>query len=328
LTEIVLDYGSLGMGKSRQIIAAFPMNPNRHKSLLAVLMLCLAGTVNLSTAEPSTAATSPPPALSATKDDRSALMRETRQYVAQVTEERNQLRDANDLLRNRQGLLAFYGVVMTLLAGWLLARQLKGNTGTPGTVGDTDIFSSSTAIQRNPSPTVVMRKNATITIRNGTTQQAEVTERVQTRAAFVKVKTDPAITKPSSTRSVTRPQAREATPSAAAKAAESVPKPSPAPTLPTQRMERMASVPVTASVPKRPSTVGVEHQSDRLDPVEVAVKPGTGSIRRNLGFSSMEMLIAVLMLTAFSLGLMQAKVISHSSESRELGDKNSVLQQR
>jgi hypothetical protein len=322
LTEIVLDYGSLGMGKSHKNIAgssSAALFPDRWLAIL-LITLWLTGSGCLMAAESSSATTAPPPALAATKNDPSALMRETRQYVAQVTEERNQLRDANDGLRNRQGLLAAYGVVMTLLAAWLIARQLKGATGTAGSPGDTDIFSSSTSVERNPNPTVVMRKNATITIRNGATQQAEVTGRVQTRQAFAR--TDTATQpRPNPTRSI----ARTPTPPVAAPTvgSETVRKQLPTP----------AAVPVPASATQsrthpattqRP-TVRIEQHSDRLEPVEVALKPGTGSIRRNPGFSSVEMLIAVLMFTAFAFGLMQVVVISPGSGQPELSDHNAVL---
>jgi hypothetical protein len=188
----------------------------------------------------------------------SPLMRETRAYVAQVTEERNQLRSDNDRLTNQGGFLAGYALLITLVAGWLAFRQLHRQRPAAADTPDTDLFPASDGSTR-----VTVRKNATITIRNSATQQAEVVESVQTRTRFQR----------------SEPTTNRHTRSKPASEAAAVPvAPPPAS---TTRVMRQVTTPTagTASVP-RPATVRVEHHSDRLEPLSVAVKPGTGAITR------------------------------------------------
>jgi len=167
-----------------------------HRPCLLVA-LCLANAGNMIASESASApsetvstpaaipapTTAPTPAAAGT-ENLSPLMRETRQYVAQVTAERNQFREANDILRNRQGLLVLYGVVMSVLAAWLMVRQLKGVKGMASGTRGTDRLSATSA--SHPDTTLTLRKNATITIRNGATQRAEVVEKVQTRRAYAR----------------------------------------------------------------------------------------------------------------------------------------------
>jgi hypothetical protein len=217
-------------------------------------------------------------------DGRSLRDSEAKQYLAQLTEERNSLRQDNDTLRSRQGLLLIYGVVLTLLSGWLMFRALsrKPATGKPDEVG-TDPFTNT------GGTSAVMRKNATITIRNSNTQQAEVVGKVQTRRAYARTETA------SHTRPATRALER--------RDAVATPTPPPVPTrrvvapeldpatpvmhTPTTRRHAPATAPLPAKAPaKAPATVRIEQQSDRLEPVEVAVKPGTGTARRGAGASA------------------------------------------
>lgn len=224
-----------------------------------------------SAAEPTTA---PAPAPGKPVDDRSLLARETKQYLAKMTEERNELRQANETYATRQGLLVGYSLVMTVLAGWLMMRALTRRT-LPATSGkaETDAFSASEARQ---DTAVTVRKNATITIRNGSTQKAEVTDQVQTRRAFARTDTGSHHRKTTATFSA--PPARTPTPAKPA----SVIAPELDPATPVQ-------VPIPTATTKRTTgtgttqrpTVRVEQQaSDRLAPIDVGVKPGTTRTHR------------------------------------------------
>ena len=84
---------------------------------------------------------------------------------------------ANEALQNQSWLLIIYSVTMSLLSGWLGLRMLAEPTSVKRENGNTDSFSANTT-------NTVGRKNATITVRNGTTQQPEVVEHVQTRKLF------------------------------------------------------------------------------------------------------------------------------------------------
>jgi len=216
----------------------------------------------------STSAGTPAPTTAATgTENLSPLMRETRQYVAQVTAERNQFREANDTLRNRQGLLVFYGVVMTLLAAWLMIRQLRDVKKMARGGENTDRFSATSV--SHPDTTVTLRKNATITVRNSATQQAEVVEKVQTRRAYAR----PAEASPRAPSAQTRGIARSTTP------------PLPAPIIAPEAEPRHSAGPASQQPTRgtgahQQPTVRIEPRSDRGDPVEVAMKPGTTPVRR------------------------------------------------
>ena len=70
---------------------------------------------------PNTASSSTP----STTEDISLFVSETKLFVAQLTEQRNLMREENETLRSRQGLLLIYGVLLTLLSGWLILRELR-----------------------------------------------------------------------------------------------------------------------------------------------------------------------------------------------------------
>ncbi len=211
-------------------------------------------------------------------DDGSLFVNETKQYVARLTEQRNQMRDENETLRSRQGLLLIYGTLLTLLAGWMMFRALArrpatGKQDEPGT---------------NPFPVataVTVRKNATITIRNGSTQQAEVVEQIKTRHAYARSETG------SHVKPATRIERRET-----ARETAKVPAATPAPARPVIAPELDPATPVlhtptkrhlaTSTVAKAPATVRIEQKSDRLETVDVAVKPGTGTVRKTSSNSS------------------------------------------
>ena len=201
-------------------------------------------------------------------DERSLLMREAKQQLAQLTEERNQVRAANEALTTRQGLLIGYGVAMTLLAAWLMMRALTRSTVKTAVTDepDTDLFPAG-------GTTAVLRKNATITIRNGSTQQAEMTDQVQTRRAFARSDTGSHHRRMATTsiiRKQTNPSANAVIAPELEPARPSAPPLAPAPAAPNRTSTQRV-------------TVRVEQVSDRLAPVEVSVKPGTAPVHRPTG---------------------------------------------
>lgn len=242
-----------------------------------LLVLCLSIPAFSATGEPPAAA---PATVAITKtvaaDERSLLARESKQYLAQLTEERNSLRTANETLGTRQGLLIGYGVLMTLLAGWLMKRALAAAPAVKSKETDTDIFPAD-------GTTTTLRKNATITIRNGATQQAEVTEKVQTRHAYARSDTGShhrraAVANGDTGATVRNPTTPRADAAITPKATTVPPAtPPPAELAPTTQVRARST-----ATTQRP-TVRVEHASDRLAPVEVAVKPGTAPIHRSSG---------------------------------------------
>lgn len=212
----------------------------------------------------------PAPTSTTTAGERSLLANETRLYVAQLTEQRNGLRQENDTLRSRQGLLLAYGAMLTLLSGWLVYRSLSRRSAAgkkPDEVGTSPFPAAATA---------VVRKNATITIRNSSTQQAEVVEQIQTRRAYARSQTG------SHSRAATRsPERRDSSSVMASVTNGTVASETVAPELdpaPPTRRHAAPQAPAPAS-----GTVRIEQQSDRLDQVDVAVKPGSNTVRRALG---------------------------------------------
>jgi hypothetical protein len=242
------------------------MTVRRAASLL--VLIAMLACIHLGAGEAPEAAASTPAV-----EGGSLLANETKRYVAQLTEQRNQMREENETLRSRQGLLLVYGTLLTLVAGWLMFRALgRRPTGKPEEPGT------------NPFPvatTVTVRKNATITIRNGSTQQPEMVEKIQTRQAYARSDGS------SQLKQVTRIERR---------VTAKVPAATPPPTRPVIAPELDPATPVmhtptkrhlaTSSVSQAPATVRIEQQSDRLETVEVAVKPGTGTVRKTSGNSA------------------------------------------
>lgn len=255
--------------------SGIPADPLMRHILFCTLVLCLGIPVFGAAGEQPPATPVQPPAAGIPApiqgDERSLLMRETKQYVAELTEERNRLRSTNETLGTRQGLLIGYGVVMTLLAAWLMMRVLtKPVVAARSEEPDTDAFPAG-------GTTATLRKNATITIRNGATQQAEMTDQVQTRHAFARSETTAQHRRPI-TNSIVRSQMT------------TMPSNPPAGTVSEAEPTRPAA-PTPALVPNRSRatathqrvTVRVEQASDRLAPVDVAVKPGTAPVHRSSG---------------------------------------------
>lgn len=250
------------------------------RRVCVLVLLCLPAGVALGGESTAPGAT---PTAKPTPTAESPLLRETRIYVADLTEQRNRLRDENETLRSRQGLLLVYGGVLTLLSGWLILRALTRAT---GKADDAEVVASTDVFPVDGTTTAHKKKNATITIRNSSTQQAEVTDQVQTRRAFARGDTATLTRKPT-TSTVTRRETRTATSLSETRTAAS-PTPVPAPAVVAPELEPAAPpAPATrrhtaagGKPGKAPITVRVEQQSDRLAPVEVAVKPGTAPVRR------------------------------------------------
>ena len=114
-------------------------------------------------------------------NDKAATM-EMKQALVLFAQERNELKAANELLQNQSWLLIFYSVAMSLLCGWFGLRMLAEPMPVKNLNGNTDSFSTNKSSADAAS--TGERKNATITVRNGFTQQPEVAENVQTRKLF------------------------------------------------------------------------------------------------------------------------------------------------
>jgi prepilin-type N-terminal cleavage/methylation domain-containing protein len=240
---------------------------------LLTLLLVLAG------AAPS--ADTPPTPERSPVVERAAAM-EMKHTLARLAQERNQLQEENARLRSQHWLFLIYGGLVTALACWCGLRLLKLSS-TPNAKAeiDTDIFASSAPAEGGT--TAIRRKNATITIRNSSTQQAEVVERVQTRRFFARSDGDIEVEGRSTTNRLVRPMRNQSAPSAEDGA--------PGTTRMTRPQENAPTGPGG-----RPATVRVEQHSDRLEPVQVSVKPGTAPVVRSRGFSLMEVMISVAVL--------------------------------
>ncbi len=158
---------------------------------------------------------------------------------------------------------------------------------------------------------VTKRKNATITIRNGATQKEEVSEKMETRRFFNK-----------DDDSNTKRLARGATATIVRKTAKIE-----APTIAQQpeirpTTDRAENKTTPIETPKavtatqvRPKTVRVDQQSDRLAPVEVALKPGTGPIYRQSGFSILEVMISLAILATVLASVISSVYTLHYSRN-------------
>ena len=100
--------------------------------------------------------------------------------LAHVVIERNVISSQRDSLLQQRWLIVGYAVVASLLAGWLMRISLLRRS----------LPTAHAALKVSPSApssgsdSTRKSTNATITIRNATTQQPEITERVATRKLF------------------------------------------------------------------------------------------------------------------------------------------------
>ncbi len=209
-------------------------------------------------------------------------VQDLRDVLAQTVQERNALTADRGTLVSRMWFITVYALLITMVAVWFVWRHLVGQPKTRPDTG-TDVFDSGPV-----TTSVTVRKNATITIRNSETQQAEVTGSVTTRRFFGKADVASATEPRVDTVRIERrtATARHQTATATARS-EQVPQPQ------VQQPEK----PVTARIERRPPTVRVEQQaSDRMSAVDVDVKPGTGRTVRREGFSLIEVMISVAVL--------------------------------
>src|ERR1043165_5260014 len=102
----------------------------------------------LACAHPAWGADTAPGSVEAASDRHGVL--DLKKEMARFAHERNELHVANEALLNQRSLFIAYSLVMTVLSGWLGLRLLRGSAGAGAVSG---------------------RRNATITIRNGVTQQ-------------------------------------------------------------------------------------------------------------------------------------------------------------
>lgn len=237
----------------------------------------------------------PTPKSDAMQTERAAIS-EIKQALARFAQERNEIRITNDKLQDQRWLLLIYAGAMTLLAGWLGLRLLARPQPVAETTKETDPFQAD-----DGTAVTTRRKNATITIRNGATQEAEVTERVQTRRYFNRNDTA-TLTKRTEavaqTRRTTNRNERRTETHVALATRDPTPTPMPM-LLPTEQLRERQTEPVSTSLPteKRPATLRVEQRSDRLE--QVALKPGTAATVRattHQAFTLIEVMISVAVL--------------------------------
>ncbi len=227
-----------------------------------------------------------------------------REALATTTSERDYLALRVEQVTNQRWLLIAYGFLMSLVAGWLglillkrpaVARPLVETSEAEGTLEPNE----------GTSVTVRQRKNATITIRNSATQREEVVGNVETRRLFA--------------RSETRTQHRsDQTPRATptleiSPVVETDLRPS------TDRTVCPTEVtPLASEIPnRRQITVRVEHHSDRLPQVEVALKPGTAAVVRQ-GFSLLEVMISLAILATVMASVMAGMYTLHRTRTMAL----------
>jgi prepilin-type N-terminal cleavage/methylation domain-containing protein len=219
-----------------------------------------------------------------------------RDVLAIAVRERTELREQVTQLETQKWLLISCAILMAGVAGWLGMMILnRGLRPAPESAEksaknerESDIFPADTETRGITSAT--KRKNATITIRNSITQKEEVTGKVETRRFFTKDDDSSRIERRATTTLVRKTSRTE------------VPAPVQEPELhpSTDRTEIKASpmeaTKAVTATQLRPKTVRVDHHSDRLAQVEVALKPGTGSAVRQKGFSILEVMISMAIL--------------------------------
>ncbi len=156
----------------------------------------------------------------------SASGSDLRDALAHVVIERNVITSQRDSLLQQRSLIIGYAVVASLLAMWLLYAYLR-RPAAPRSAA-TDSWTTTATVRRDGKGHP--RTNATITIRNSTTQEPEVVERVTTRRLF---RTRPAAE--ATTKVMATPTHLAKPPAPAAPAAAAAATPACAPILPIAR---------------------------------------------------------------------------------------------
>jgi prepilin-type N-terminal cleavage/methylation domain-containing protein len=275
-----------------------------------------------------------------------------REALAGTTRERDELAQRIDRLENQRSLLIAVAGLLTVAVGLLVRAQLLARR-KPGTEIDAIEMDANDPFPEGPADlvaatTVTMRKNATITIRNGSTQREEVTGQVQTRRFFSSGDTrrtsrrDSTVAEPrgdetpppqpsvvkapeTGTRTITNQGTRRVTvslsPTTAKGDGETELKPS------TDRVPRPTATETGANQtdgPRRPATVRVDHQSDRMEVVEVTVKPGTTGVYRRQAFTLLEVMISVALLATVLSSVVASTYTLH--RSRQLAQEEAESQ--
>jgi prepilin-type N-terminal cleavage/methylation domain-containing protein len=256
-----------------------------------------------------------------------AVAPDLRETLAATTLERDALRQQTERLQQQRTVLIVVAGLLAVAVGFLVRAKLLSGRTPNATSANAQLAAQEDGSDPFPEPapdlvtatTVTMRKkNATITIRNGATQREVVSGQVQTRRFFsgdtrkvarresadetphelpsTAQPTTDVITKVTNrtTKRTTTP-ATALTPSPALElspedAAEADLRPS------TDRVVASAGAATSQEGPRRPVTVRVDHQSDRLDVVEVTVKPGTTGVFRRQAFTLLEVMISLALL--------------------------------
>lgn len=265
-----------------------------------------------------------------------------REALAQTTRERDGLSAQVATLEQQRSLLMVVAGLLGIAVGMLVRARLlakRRRSGAPAQADEIEIDEGDPfpeiPAEVAAAPTVTIRKNATITIRNGATQREEVTERVQTRRLFstsdprrtprketaddrVPDATPAAATEPQTPErgTVVTTRTRSRTNAApAVEVADGELKPS------TDRVARSVGSEAngTATGPgQRPATVRVDHQSDRMEVVEVSVKPGTTGIFRRQAFSILEIMVSLALLATVLTAIISSLYTLHRSRTHAM----------
>ena len=221
-----------------------------------------------------------------------------RDALAISVRERNALSEEVAQLQTQKWFILGCVMVMTGISIWLglmiLNRGLHpaplAENKTVKKERESDIFPADT--QTGNITSVTNRKNATITIRNGATQKEEISEKMETRRFFNKDEDSNSkrIARGATANVVRKTSKIEAPP------VDQEPSLRPISDRTEKKATPMETPQAVTATQSPPKTVRVDHQSDRLAPVEVAVKPGTGPIYRQSGFSILEVMISLAIL--------------------------------
>lgn len=288
----------------------------------------------------------------------SAPATDLRESLASTTRERDELQTQVDRLEQQRGFLIAVAGLLTIAVGLLVRAHLLGKRRKLDKseeaveaveIGEQDPFPEAPE-ELITATTVTMRKrkNATITIRNGSTQQEEVTEQVQTRRFFSPGEPRRPARRESSADIVPAKPDSEPVPSAPPATARSTRKLTTA--TPTPRNTPLVELSETDSSetelkpgtdrttrsdtdsganqgdsPRRPKTVRVDHQSDRMEVVEVTVKPGTTGIFRRQGFTVLEVMISVALLATVLSSVMASTYTLHRTRQLAKEDNESQM---
>ena len=240
-----------------------------------------------------------------------------RDALAISVRERNALSEEVAQLQTQKWFILGCVMVMTGVSIWLgmmiLNRGLHPAPPVENKSGkkerESDIFPADT--QTGSITSVTSRKNATITIRNGATQKEEISEKMETRRFFNKDEDSNSkrIARGATATVVRKTSKIEAPP------VDQEPSLRPISDRTEKKVTPVETPQAVTATQSRPKTVRVDHQSDRLAPVEGAVKPGTGPIYRQSGFSILEVMISLAILATVLASVISSVYTLHYSRN-------------